>query len=66
MSLEALYIIDKVFESLDITSWMCGFQFRFSSIIMPRNLDDCTLVTFIVFMIYLDLYLQNGYEIIYN
>ena len=50
MSLEDLYIIDNVFESLDLNSWMCGFQFRFSSIIMPSNLDDCTLVTFIVFM----------------
>ena len=39
-----------MFESLDLTSWMCGFQFKFSSIIMPRNLDDCTLVTFIAYM----------------
>ena len=44
-------MIDNVFEnSLDLTSWMCGFQFRCASIIMPRNLDDCTIVIFIVFM----------------
>ena len=36
---EALCIIDKVLHSFDFTHWIWAFQFNFSCIIIPKNLE---------------------------